>query len=293
MRAVAVCALGFVLVLYWAGSASAGLTNDGFEAGADIDQTDTGVVLEVSAWSDGDSVSLGSNSLADCVIVSGLDGATAIDYAGGRGILVGITNPEMETSDATYVFITCPERIFNGFAWAVWEVGEPPPDAVVDALAAAARAAIAIPPLTPESAPDGLDTPFLTQLPVWLWVPAESWVSIAGSASLADIGLTVTATATPTTTEWSTGAEDGETLTCEAGMPWEPGLDDGATDCSATYGSTTPPGTTIDLSVTTTYDIAFTCTPGLCDPAVIDLPGFAVTVARPITVTEARGVISR
>jgi hypothetical protein len=255
--------------------------------------TSTGIRIELTAWSDGRTVSVGSNPLAECTIVTDLDGPAAIDYAGGRGILVGITNPEMETSDATYAFVSCPERIFNGFNWAVWEQGDPPPPVVIDALAAAARAAIAIPPLTPQSAPDGIATPFLTQLPVWLWVPEASWVPVSGTASLAGLGLSVTATATPVSTDWVTGAEEGNALRCRAGTPWQPGLDDDATGCSATYGTTTPPGTTIDLSVTTTYDIAFACTPGLCDAAAINLPGFAVTVARPVTVTEARGVITR
>lgn len=292
MRFRLLAAVAFVVVLISPGTALAG-KGDELEATIAATETSTGVNIELAAWSDGNGVLLGSNPLAGCVIVAGLSGPEAIDLAGATGIAIGITNPEMENGDeTTYVFISCPERIFGGFAWAVWEEGDPPPDVVIDALAAAARANIVIPPLTPESAPDGLDTPFLTQLPVWLWVPAESWVPLAGSASLPELGLTITATATPTTTDWITGPEAEDAFSCEAGTPWEPGLDDDATDCSATYGFTTPPGTTIDLTVTTTYAIAFTCTPGLCDPAAIDLPGFAVTVARPVTVTEARGVIS-
>ncbi len=249
--------------------------------------------IGIDAWDGGTGVDFGPNPLAGCVFVPGLTGAEAIDYAGGTGITIGITNPEMENAvDTTYVFVSCPGRIFNEFGWAVWEEGEPVPAVVIDALAAAARADIVIPALTPESAPDGLDTPFLTQLPVWLWVPADSWVPLTGAASIPELGLTVTATATPVTTDWVTGPDQDDAFTCGAGTPWEVGLDDDATDCSATFGTTTPPGTTIDLSVTTTYDIGFACTPGLCDPAAIDIDGFAVTVARPVTITEARGVIS-
>lgn len=263
----------------------------GFSAGTNED----GAVVGIIHAADGsENVDFGPNPLEGCNIVSGLSGADAIDYAGAFGILVGITNPEMEIeSDATYVFISCPERIFGNFRWAVWEEGEDVPGDVVDALTAAARSALVIPALIPETAPDGLDTPFLTQLPVWLWVPAEDWVANDGTASLPGLGLWITATATPVTTDWATGSDDDPTIQCEAGTPWEPGLDDDATDCSVTYGTTTPPGTTFDLSVSTTYDVEFTCSPGLCPPA--GLPGeiFTVTVARPVTVTEARGVISR
>ncbi len=279
-------------IILWPGQAFAG-KGDELEATTAAAATSTGYTIEVAAWAGGSTVPLGSNPLRNCVIVGGLDGFAVTEYAGGRGIDLGIIDADTASSDATWVFMSCLHRVLGGFDWVVWEAGDPPPPVVVEALAAAARAAIEIPPLTPQSAPDGFDTPFLTQLPVWLWVPAESWVPLTGTASLPELGLTITATATPSTTDWVTGAEEGDTLTCEAGTPWQPGLDDDATDCSATYGTTTPPGTTIDLTVTTTYGIAFTCTPGLCDPADIDLPGFAVTVARPVTITEARGVISR
>lgn len=286
--------LSLLMILVLVREASAGGLDD--QGGTDFSAEQNGDTLEIgiTAWDDGNGVALGPNPLAGCIFVPGLTGPEAIDYAGATGIAVGITNPEMENPEAvtTYVFISCPTRVFGGFAWAVWEEGEPVPDIVIDALAAAARADIVIPALTPESAPDGLDTPFLTQLPVWLWVPADSWVPLTGSASIPELGLTITATATPITTNWVTGPDPDDSFTCEAGTPWKAGLDDGATDCSATFGDTTPAGTTIDLTVTTNYDIGFACTPGLCDPADIDLDGFNVTVARPVTVTEARGVIS-
>lgn len=292
MRFIAV-ALAILAVLGSSGIAGAA-TGDAFDdTQVSVGSNDTGYTLEINAWDAGGGVALAPDPLRDCVFISGLSGLEVTEYAGGRGIELGVIDPDMADSDlVTWVFMSCDARVFGGFTWAVWEEGDPPPAPVINALAASARASIVIPPLTPESAPDGLDTPFLTQLPVWLWVPADSWVPLTGSASLPALGLTITATATPSTTEWVTGAEEGGTLICEAGTPWEPGLDDDLSDCAAIYGTTTPPGTTIDLTVTTTYGIAFTCTPGLCNPAAINLPGFAVTVARPVTITEARGVIS-
>ncbi len=274
-------------------TAWAGLSNDGLDAEVDFTPTATGVVFGVSAWSGGKSIPVGTNPLTGCVILGGLSGEAAIDYAGAKGILVGITDPEMAVSDSTYIFVSCPDRIFNGFNWAVWEQGEPAPPAVIDALSDAARSAISVPELTPQTAPDGINTPFLTQLPVWLWLPESSWVPVSGTASLANLGLSITATATPISTDWATGADVNATVSCTAGTAWLDGLEDDDTDCTATYTETTPVGTTIDLTVTTNYDIAFACTPGLCDPAAINLPGLAITVSRPVTVTEARGLIIR
>lgn len=279
----------------------AGAGNGSYDAEASATPTSTGVVIEVQAWSGGGTVSIGSNPLAECTFVAGLDGPTVIDYAGGRGILLGITDPTMETSEAVYVFVSCPTPVFNGFAWAVWEQTDPPPPAVIDALVRAARASIEVPDLTPRSAPDGLDTPFLTQLPVWLWVAPASWTPVSATAALPEIALSVTATATPLRTDWLAAGANSiapdtdlrASTTCAAGTPWAEGLSDADTDCTVTFTGTTPPGTTVDLSVTTTYDLTFACTPGLCDPDAIDLPDLAVTVTRPVTVTEARGIIVR
>ncbi len=271
--------------------AGAGTGDTNFEADVNATPTATGVRFGIEAWSGGGTVAVGTNPLSGCTILGSLSGAGVVDYAGGKGILLGLTDPEIGASESSYVFISCPTRIFNGFFWAVWEEGDPPPPAVIDALAAAARAAIQVPDVSPQTAPDGLATPFLTQLPVWLWIPPASWIPVSGTAALPEIGLAVTATVTPIETEWRTGAEVNDVVTCAAGTPWLPGLEESATDCSATYTETTPPGTSTDLSVTTSYSIAFTCTPGLCDPAGINLPGLAITVTRPVTVTEARGVL--
>ena len=292
MRAVAaglVCLLGIAVTTV---AGAAGL-DENVNTQTTATPTPTGYTVGVSAWSEGGGVRVGTNPLAGCVILAGLTPNAAIDYAGGRGINLGITNPGMEASEKSWVFISCPDRVLGAFDWAVWEQGETPPAAVINALADAALAAVVIPELAPQSAPDGIDTPFLTQLPVWLWVPEASWAPVSGTASLAGLGLSITVTATPVSTDWTTNADVNETVTCGAGTPWRAGLDDDATDCSATYTSTTPPGTTVDLTVTTNFDAALTCSPGLCGPAGPFVPGFAVTVSRPITVTQARGVITR
>ncbi len=249
------------------------------------------IEVTVSGWESG-GVRVGRDLLAGCTVVAGLTGAEVLDLAGGRGIVLGITNPEMASSDASFVFMSCRNRVLGAFDWTVWEQGEPIPDEVIDAVARAARAAIEIPHLEPQAAPDGLDVPFLTQLPVWLWVPSSSWVEQTATASLPEIGLWVTATASPVETRWQTGA-DGPELTCGPGTPWSAGRPDTDATCATTYTSVTEPGETIQLSVTTSFDVGFTCTPVVCDPADIDLGGVDVTSARPVTVTTAVGLVTR
>lgn len=261
--------------------------------------TSEGRRIEVAISAGGSvSVVLGDNPLASCVFVADLDGPAVIDYAGGLGIELGITNPEMETAVGAdgnpqgYVFVSCREPVFSGFGWAVWTVGDPVPDEVLEALGDAAVAAIELDVPTPQTAPDGLAIPFLTQLPVWLWVPPETWTAASATAALPDLGVSVTATATPTLTRWDTGAGDDRIIECDAGIPWSPELDDDQTSCLVTYTSTTPPGSTLDLAVATTYDVSIVCSFGPCPPGV-DLQPVTVAASRPITVTEARGVITR
>lgn len=298
MRLVVAPMVVAALVLCFSGTAAAGAGDGTYDAEASATPTATGVVVDLRAWSDGGTVSVGPSPLAQCTFVTGLTGPAAIDLAGGRGILIGITDPEMEQSEASYTFVSCPEPIFDGFGWAVWEETEPPPPAVIDAVARAARSAIQVPDLTPRSAPDGLLTPFLTQLPVWLWLDRTSWVPVSGTAAIPEIGLSVTATATPITTDWLAGSDRTPTAhrrstSCAAGTPFTESPADTDTGCTLTFAETTEPDTTVDLSVTATYRLTFVCTPGLCDPAAIALPDLAVTVTRPVTITEARGVIVR
>jgi hypothetical protein len=58
------------------------------------------------------------------------------------------------------------------------------------------------------------------------------WIDRSASASAGRV--VVTATAAPYEAIWEMG--DGETVLCDGpGVVWQPGLDDGATDCAHTY----------------------------------------------------------
>jgi hypothetical protein len=73
----------------------------------------------------------------------------------------------------------------------------------------------------------------LVSLPTWLWL-SEGWRTV--SATVAVPGVSVTATATPTSVTWSMG--DGSTVACAGpGTPFAPGSDPKASspDCGHTY----------------------------------------------------------
>jgi hypothetical protein len=98
----------------------------------------------------------------------------------------------------------------------------------------------------------------LTQLPVWLWVPAAGWQPQSKTASVP--GESVTATAVPVRAVWSTG--DGATVTCRGpGTPYTAGASPAAASptCGHTYtqSSAGQPGGAYRVTVTVTWDIAW------------------------------------
>jgi hypothetical protein len=97
-------------------------------------------------------------------------------------------------------------------------------------LAAMARKQLRLPSPTIAANPAGEQ---LVNLPTWLWL-SNGWGSVSATASVP--GVSVTATATPTSVTWSMG--DGATVTCQgAGTPFRPGSDPRAAspDCGYTY----------------------------------------------------------
>jgi hypothetical protein len=73
----------------------------------------------------------------------------------------------------------------------------------------------------------------LVNLPTWMWL-SSGWGPVSATATVP--GVSVTATATPTSVTWSMG--DGSTVTCtDAGTPFHPGTAPTASspDCGHTY----------------------------------------------------------
>lgn len=117
------------------------------------------------------------------------------------------------------------------------------------------------------------------------YVNLETWLATADpgqlSATAAIPGLTVTATATVESTEWSTG--DGTDITCDGvGTPWTPGTpDDEPAPCGHTYvahGSTEYGSTPFTITVTQTWHVTWEASNGAGgDLGTITGPGAAIT----------------
>lgn len=76
----------------------------------------------------------------------------------------------------------------------------------------------------------------LVNLPTWMWLDRSSWTDVSATASVP--GVSVTATARPTSVIWSMG--DGSSVTCAgAGSPFPAGGDpkSASPDCGHTYKS--------------------------------------------------------
>jgi hypothetical protein len=128
----------------------------------------------------------------------------------------------------------------------------------------------------------------LVFLPTWLWVDRATWGSRSATASVP--GLSVTATATPSTVVWSTG--DGGRVTCHgAGSAWRTGADPKAAspDCGHTY--TRPSGSgTFTVAATITWNVSWVGggTSGT-EPALTSTAGTQLTVAESRTVNTNAG----
>lgn len=146
----------------------------------------------------------------------------------------------------------------NGLGWQdtpVWL--NQAPGVNLAALAQSARSQLRLPAPGIRTNPD-VARMVLVRVPVWLWVDPATWGTRSATAAVP--GVTVTATATPTSVRWSFG--DGTTdLTCAGpGKPWTPGTDPrAASPCGHTYtrSSAAAPGQVFRLRATVTWSVAW------------------------------------
>lgn len=95
----------------------------------------------------------------------------------------------------------------------------------------AQEAAASIPIPAPQMVTSPASGRLIVQVPTWLWIDGGWWEPYSATASTGRVSATVTAT--PVRVVWSTG--DGATVACAAGVAWQPGIAEDATDCAYTY----------------------------------------------------------
>lgn len=138
----------------------------------------------------------------------------------------------------------------------VWVRDEDPTTLAAIALSDLQRRLITAP--VPELSPPGIG-----------YVNLETWLATTDPGPLAATaaipGLSVTATATVDSTEWTTG--DGDTITCDGvGVAWTPGTpDDEPAPCGHTYTTHGAPAlgsTPFTISVAHTWHVTWQATTG-------------------------------
>ncbi len=236
----------------------------------------------LNAWLDAGAVDLGPDPYAGCAVFANL---TNVDV----GVLTGSpVSEDSEIDDEVYVLIRCSEAFIR---W--WPEGDPVPAEVLNLLVLSARSRVPIVPPEPSMSPDGASFPFITQLPVWFWVDDAAWVPVSASASIAQLGLTVTVTATPSSVLWSPG-DGSPAVECGQGTPWNASLPaDAVSDCQHVYtAALSADDGPLLVTNQVTYGLGLSCAPvGLCANASIP-DAIAVTGSREVRVTEVRGVIT-
>ncbi len=139
------------------------------------------------------------------------------------------------------------------------EPGNLGPVVDVFALREQAKAQITVPqPVVASNPPFDQPGRFgVVRVPTWFWIEPGGWAPLTGSASLA--GITVTVTATPQQARWRPGDGTADVVCAGPGTPWRPGLPDSATTCSHTFTSSSADraGAAYHVQVTTTWEFTW------------------------------------
>ncbi len=248
-----------------------------------------GASIDVRIDGGGGAVNLGPDPYAGCDVFSGLSLLDLSVLSSNVGAPPAVPDGEEAVPDPTvYVLIRCNAGFIR---W--WEQGDPVPSDVIDLLVRSARSRVPIVPPEPNMSPDGVAFPFITQLPVWLWIDDAAWTQAQASAAIAELGLVVTVTATPTSAVWNPG-DGSASISCGQGSPWSASLPvDAVSDCQHVYvDALSADEGPLTVTNQVSYDLGVACSPASICANVPALPGLAVTGSQEVRVTEVRGVIT-
>jgi hypothetical protein len=126
----------------------------------------------------------------------------------------------------------------------------------------------------------------LVNLPTWLWLDPQTWITQSASATVP--GISVTATATPTSVSWSMG--DGSAVTCTGpGTAYAPSANptSGSPTCGYTYRRSSSGQPESVFAVTATVRWSVTWSGGGQGGTFADL---ATTTAAEVPVAESQAL---
>lgn len=170
-----------------------------------------------------------------------------------------------------------------------FEVGEAPPQIILDWIVARAIAAVPIPVQVGQSAPFGDEAaPMITQLPAYLWVDEAVWLPVSATPPPV-FGATATATATPYRVEFF--GPDDEYVDCgeNTGPVYDFSVPEEAqsSDCTITFRHSSSVGE-FELVSKIYWEITWACT-AFCGAGTLDAP-FTTTRTRTVRVAELQAI---
>jgi hypothetical protein len=189
------------------------------------------------------------------------DANTGADSSGSdfgcRYVPVDYSAPSTPSSEpgGWYMVLCSPDGKDPDSHGPVWvAAGAKPPAVSPEQVAETARKQLRLPSPSIAASPSGMQ---LVQLPTWLWL-SGGWSESSATASVP--GVSVTATARPTSVTWTMG--DGAIVTCAgAGTPYKAGTDPKASspDCGHVYrrSSAGQPGQAYPVTATVHWTVTW------------------------------------
>ncbi|MFE0104487.1 hypothetical protein [Streptomyces sp. NPDC059009] len=126
----------------------------------------------------------------------------------------------------------------------------------------------------------------MVSVPTWLWMTRGSWKPVSATASVP--GVSVTATARPTSVTWSMG--DGRKVACKGpGTPFKKGMNpkSASPDCGHTYRSSSAgqPDEAFPVKATISWTVTWS---GAGDSGTF--PGLTTTASATFRVAESQAL---
>ncbi len=135
----------------------------------------------------------------------------------------------------------------------------PGPDPLALRAEALAKITVPEPPVSSNPPHDQPDRFGLVNIPTWFWLDAGYWTPQSASATDPTGAVTVSVTATPLHADWDPGDGSAPIRCLDAGLEWNRGMAEDASDCSHMYtrSSAGRPGDDYSLEVAVEWEYSW------------------------------------